>query len=102
VRTKLPYAELMAAALKDPDFAAKWGPSGEIEANTAAEFVVQLRREAGLSQTDVQQLGGFSQGYLSTVENGHCNPTVRSLAVIARACGYRLVLRAEREQPQGR
>ena len=43
------------------------------------------RRERGLSQEKLQEATGVSQQYLSGLERGTRNPTVRTLAKIAAA-----------------
>ena len=47
----------------------------------------RLRREVGLTQEEVEARSGFSQQYLSGLENGRRNPTVITLYELARALG---------------
>lgn len=47
----------------------------------------RLRREKGLTQEDVSNRSGFSQQYLSGLEQGHRNPTVITLHELAQALG---------------
>lgn len=47
----------------------------------------RIRREKGLTQEQVEELSGFSQQYLSGLENGQRNPTVVSLYELAQALG---------------
>jgi len=42
---------------------------------------------AGLSQTDLAARSGLSQQYLSKVESGHKNVTLRTIATLAKAVG---------------
>jgi transcriptional regulator with XRE-family HTH domain len=46
-----------------------------------------LRREKGLTQEDVEARSGFSQQYLSGLENGQRNPTVITLYELAQSLG---------------
>jgi transcriptional regulator with XRE-family HTH domain len=46
-----------------------------------------LRTEAGLSQVEFGERCGFYQTYLSRIENGHANPTLNAIEVIANALG---------------
>ena len=46
-----------------------------------------LRQQAGLSQVVFSERCGFYQTYLSRIENGHANPTINALEVIAHALG---------------
>jgi transcriptional regulator with XRE-family HTH domain len=51
------------------------------------ECVRTLRTEAGLSQVEFGERCGFYQTYLSRIENGHANPTLNAIEVIANALG---------------
>ncbi|OZA29008.1 MAG: transcriptional regulator [Hydrogenophilales bacterium 17-64-11] len=46
-----------------------------------------LRQEAGMSQVVFGEKCGFYQTYLSRVENGHANPTLNAIEVIAASLG---------------
>lgn len=45
----------------------------------------RLRRERGLTQEQVEERSGFSQQYLSGLEQGRRNPTVVTLHEIAQS-----------------
>src|SRR5215510_7889466 len=47
----------------------------------------RLRREKGLTQEEVEVRSGFSQQYLSGLEQGRRNPTVVTMYELARALG---------------
>ena len=47
----------------------------------------RLRRDKGLTQEEVEARSGFSQQYLSGLENGMRNPTVVTLYELAQALG---------------
>ena len=47
----------------------------------------RLRRAKGLTQEQVEALSGFSQQYLSGLEQGRRNPTVVTLHALAQALG---------------
>jgi transcriptional regulator with XRE-family HTH domain len=47
----------------------------------------RLRREKGLTQEEVSARSGFSQQYLSGLEQGRRNPTVVTLYELAQALG---------------
>lgn len=49
--------------------------------------VAQLRKRAGMTQEDLAAKSGFSQQYLSGLEQGKRNPTVVTLFEIAQALG---------------
>ncbi len=47
----------------------------------------RIRREKGLTQEEVAERSGFSQQYISSLENGRRNPTVITLYELAQALG---------------
>lgn len=47
----------------------------------------RIRREKGLTQEQVEERSGFSQQYISGLENGLRNPTVVTLFELAAALG---------------
>ena len=47
----------------------------------------RIRREKGLTQEQIEELSGFSQQYLSDLENGKRNPTIVSIYELAVALG---------------
>ncbi|MFG1346113.1 helix-turn-helix transcriptional regulator [Xanthobacter autotrophicus DSM 431] len=47
----------------------------------------RLRHERGLTQEDVEARSGFSQQYLSGLEQGRRNPTVITLYELSQALG---------------
>lgn len=47
----------------------------------------RIRREKGLTQEQVEERSGFSQQYISGLENGVRNPTVVTLFELATALG---------------
>ena len=49
--------------------------------------VKRVRQENGLTQEQLAELSGFSQQYISGLEQGRRNPTVVSLYELAAALG---------------
>jgi transcriptional regulator with XRE-family HTH domain len=49
--------------------------------------VKRIRQEKGLTQERLVELSGFSQQYLSGLEQGRRNPTIVSLYELATALG---------------
>ncbi len=49
--------------------------------------VARIRREKGLTQEQVEALSGFSQQYLSGLENGQRNPSLVTIYELAKALG---------------
>jgi transcriptional regulator with XRE-family HTH domain len=63
----------------------------------------RLRREKRLTQEDVEARSGFSQQYLSGLEQGKRNPTVVTLYELAQAIGVThvdLVMPDEKSRPK--
>lgn len=53
------------------------------------EYIKQQRRARDWSLSDLEQVAGLSNGFLSDVENGKSDPSLNSLQLIAKAfdCG---------------
>ncbi|TDH58429.1 XRE family transcriptional regulator [Dankookia rubra] len=49
--------------------------------------VARLRRDRGMTQEQLAEKSGFSQQYLSGLEQGRRNPTILSLYELAQALG---------------
>ena len=49
--------------------------------------VRRIRQKKGLTQEKFAEISGFSQQYLSSLENGHRNPTVVTIYELASALG---------------
>jgi transcriptional regulator with XRE-family HTH domain len=47
----------------------------------------RIRREKGLTQERIEERSGFSQQYLSGLEQGRRNPTVVTLYALGQALG---------------
>lgn len=47
----------------------------------------RIRQEKGLTQEQVEERSGFSQQYISGLENGKRNPTIVTLFELAQALG---------------
>lgn len=61
----------------------------------------RLRREKGLTQEEISVRSGFSQQYLSGLEQGKRNPTIVTLYELAQALGVshvELVLPEQRKR----
>lgn len=51
-----------------------------------------LRKTCGMSQYELAEATGLPQSYLSTIERGQANPTVRLLTLISNQLGADLVI----------
>ncbi|MBB3458827.1 transcriptional regulator with XRE-family HTH domain [Rhizobium sp. BK313] len=62
----------------------------------------RLRREKGLTQEEVEERSGYSQQYLSGLEQGRRNPTVITLFELAQALGVSHMDLVAPEEPSDR
>lgn len=67
-------------------------------ASAVAEAVAKLRRTAGLSERAAARRLGTSQTQLRRMEDPRYLPSLRSLARVAAAYGYRLSVEFQREE----
>jgi len=70
----------------------------------AGVLLATVRREAGLTQTELARRAKTSQAMVARYENGVASPTVRTLARLLRAAGHELVIagpRADRSDVAG-
>lgn len=61
-------------------------------------LLVKLRLDLGLSQREFARRAGVSPSYISQLESGTANPSVRRLDTILRSVGSRLVMKAATEE----
>ena len=66
-----------------------------MDTRAGSELIHSARLHAGLTQGQLAQRIGTTQSAVSRWERGHDEPRLSSLSAILRACGLRLVLRAE-------
>lgn len=69
----------------------------------AAALLATVRREAGLTQTELARRAKTSQAMVARYETGAASPTVRTLARLLRAAGHELEIagpRADRADAQ--
>jgi transcriptional regulator with XRE-family HTH domain len=56
-----------------------------------ARRIKTVREARGLSQQALADKAGVSRGYLARLEGGHHDPTVGTVAKLARALGVKLI-----------
>jgi transcriptional regulator with XRE-family HTH domain len=86
------FDELIDEIESDPverEIEDSWRPSREV-----ATLLMKLRSERGLSQRQLANLAGVTPAYISQLESGMANPSVRRLNAVLRAAGMRLALQA--------
>ncbi|MBS5450045.1 MAG: helix-turn-helix transcriptional regulator [Coriobacteriia bacterium] len=85
------FRDYLDENLNDPAFRAEWeeqAPERAVMREIAFE-----RERAGLTQKELAERIGMRQGNLSRLENGNGNPSIDTLAKIARGLGKRLEIR---------
>lgn len=78
----------LEASLNDPSFCAEW-EAQNVEREVMSS-IVEARLAAGLSQKELAERCGMRASNLCRLENGNGNPSVATLAKIARGLGKSL------------
>ena len=66
---------------------------------TASVLIREARTSAGLTQTQLAERLGVTQGAVAQMERPACNPTIARLDEVLRATGRRLELTAAAHRP---
>lgn len=82
------FREHLDASLKDPSFAEEWDAQA-VERDIMSQ-IVEARMEQGLTQRELAERCGMKASNLCRLENGNGNPSVATLAKIARGLGRKL------------
>ncbi len=85
------FDEHLAGELKDPEFAAIW-EAGEAEYQMR-KAMIGVRYELNMTQEEFAKAAGMRREVITRLESGNGNPTLKTLARIARAAGKRLEVR---------
>lgn len=54
------------------------------------QALIDARKASGLTQRQLAQITGLHQSDISRLENGNCNPSIRTLVRLADGLGMRL------------
>lgn len=65
----------------------------------SAQLIRQARQRAGLNQTELAERVGKSKVQIGRWENGQVAPSLDTLLVLLRVCGFTLPLRLEPYEP---
>ncbi len=57
------------------------------ESTKFGENLKRIRTERGITQGDISRSLGVSRGFISNIENGKANPTLATIAKLAKAIG---------------
>ena len=81
----IPYAEVKAKALQNPDVMAAY--LAEKKEEEFQELLADLRRRAGINSTQVAERMGITQPAVSKLEKNASKASVTTLERYAAACG---------------
>ncbi|KZQ77620.1 transcriptional regulator [Klebsiella aerogenes] len=81
----IPYAEVKAKALQNPDVMAAY--FAEKKEEELQELLADLRRRAGINSTQVAERMGITQPAVSKLEKNASKASVSTLERYAAACG---------------
>jgi len=86
MKTKgIPYAEVKAKALQNPDVMAAY--LAEKKEEELQELLAELRRRAGINSTQVAERMGITQPAVSKLEKNASKASFTTLERYAAACG---------------
>ncbi len=81
----IPYSELKAKALQDPDVMAAY--LAEKQEEELQELLTNMRQHAGINSTQVAERMGISQPAVSRLEKNASKASISTLERYAAACG---------------
>ena len=89
------WKEFLNEQLKDPEIRAEWDA---LEPEFAIiQAMIDARKLTGLTQKQLSERTGITQGDISRLENGNANPSLNTLKRLAN--GMDMVLKIEFTQP---
>lgn len=96
-RKFIPVEESFRAWDKDPEFRVAYDALEE--EFTLASTLIEARSKADMTQEQVAQAMGTTQGVIARLESGRTMPSTRTLQRYAKATGTRLRIQLEPEKP---
>lgn len=84
----IPFAEVKARLLEDPETARAYDEAAEEYA--AMEAMIRARAQSGVTQAELAERMGTTQSAIARLEGGRVSPSVATLQKYARALGKRL------------
>ena len=82
------FNDFLNEQLQDAEFKAEWDALQPERAIIQA--MIDARKETGLTQKQLAEKSGISQGDISKLENGNANPAMRTLQRLAAGMGKTL------------
>ena len=84
------FKDYLKEQLQDPAFKAEYDA---LEPEYAImQAMIDARKASGLTQKELAERTGISQGDISKMENGSANPSIRTLQRLAAGMGMKLQL----------
>ncbi|MEQ1963828.1 helix-turn-helix transcriptional regulator [Xenorhabdus khoisanae] len=87
------YSDVKATLLQDPDVLSAY--LAEKKKEEMREFLINMRKKAGLNSSQVAEKMGISQPAVSKLENNAINASLSRLERYAEACGTSLKISSE-------
>lgn len=84
------FRETLNSRLQDPEFKAEWNalePEFQI-----VRAMIEGRKEKNITQKELSELTGITQGDISRLETGNANPSLHTLQRLAQGLGMMLKL----------
>ena len=82
------FDDFLKEQLKNPEFKKEYDA---LEPEFAIiQAMIDARKESGLTQKELSEKTGITQGDISKLERGNGNPSIRTLKRLAEAMGMRL------------
>ena len=85
------FTDFLKEQLKDPEIRKEYDALQPERAIIQA--IIDARRDSGLTQKELSQRTGITQSYISKMEQGNANPSIRTLQRLASGMGK--ILRIE-------
>ncbi len=95
----IPFEQLLAADLQDPEVRAEWVRTAV--ARAVAIWLIQYRAARGWSLEELARRSGLEREVVEDLEIGEREPSMSLLLGVARALDTPLTLRVERGLPGG-
>ena len=84
------FEEMLDELLTDPEFKAEWDALQPERA--IAQAIIDARKRNGMTRQSFSEMTGISQGYISKLERGTANPSIRTLQRLAAGMGMKLMI----------
>lgn len=82
------FNDYLTQQMKDPAFKKAYE---QLEPEFAIiQAIIDARKSAGITQKELSQKSGITQGDISKLENGNANPSIKTLQRLAAALGKTL------------